>query len=379
LICKFPFLVFFLAAQRPEKTPIENISEGKMKILVIGAGVLGSLYAARLQIAGNEVTLLGRGQRLAELRQHGIVLEEYGSGQQVATPVTVIDKLNPEDAYELALVLVRKNQLDEVLEMLAINPCIPSILFMFNNAAGPGEMIRAVGRERVLLGFPGGGGMRQGHVVHYLQSPRSAQPTTIGELEGGQTKRLMTIAATFEAAGLPVVICEAMDAWLKTHVALISPLANAIYAAGGDRLRLARSRDALVLLVRSIREGLRVLEALGVPITPGRYRVLAWLPEPLLVGILQRSVTSERFEVAAVRHAMAARDELEHLAGEFRFLARVVSASTPSMDYLAAFINPQNPPMPEGKSDLALEWGGLWRLLAVVAVIVGIIGWLRRK
>ena len=350
-----------------------------MKILVIGAGVLGSLYAARLQAAGNEVTVLARGQRLAELRQHGIVLEEYGRGQRAATPVQVTDRLDPEDSYELALVLVRKNQLEGVLAGLEKTPGIPSILFMSNNAAGPGEMIRAVGRERVLLGFPGGGGMRQKHVVRYLQSGRRAQPTTIGELDGGRSERLLRIAAVFEAAGLPVAICENMDAWLKTHVAIISPLANAIYAAGGDRLRLARSRDALVLLVRSIRESLRVLEALGVPITPARYRLLAWLPEPLLVWVLQRAVTSERFELGAVRHAVAARDELEHLAGEFSFLARVVSASTPSMDYLAAFINPKNPPMPEGKSDLPLEWASLWRMLAVIAVVVGVVGWVRRK
>ncbi len=40
-----------------------------MKILFYGAGVLGSLYAARLQESGQEVSILARGQRLA---QHGL-------------------------------------------------------------------------------------------------------------------------------------------------------------------------------------------------------------------------------------------------------------------------------------------------------------------
>jgi hypothetical protein len=35
-----------------------------------------------------------------------------------------------------------------------------------------------------------------------------------------------------------------MDAWLKTHEAWISPLANAIYAAGGDTHALDRGRNA---------------------------------------------------------------------------------------------------------------------------------------
>jgi 2-dehydropantoate 2-reductase len=350
-----------------------------MKILVYGAGVLGSLYAARLQDAGNEVNILARGQRLLDIRQHGIVLEEFGTRTLTATPVHAIDRLAPDSAYDLALVLVRKNQLDDVLVALEANHAIPTILFMFNNAAGPGEMIRAVGRARVLLGFPGGGGTRRGHVVTYLQSGRQAQPTTIGELEGGPSVRLVSIASTLEAAGFPVDLCDNMDAWQKTHVALVSPMANAIYAACGDGRRLAHTRDALVLMVRAMREGLRVLHGMGVPITPARYRVLEWLPEPLLVGVLQRSVSSQRFDLAAVRHAVMARDEMEHLAGEFHFLARVVGASTPSIDYLAAFINPDNPPMPAGKSDLGLEWGSVWRGLTFLAVLAVAAAWLRRR
>jgi 2-dehydropantoate 2-reductase len=350
-----------------------------MRILVYGAGVLGSLYAARLQAAGNEVTVLARGQRLADIRQHGIILEEFGTGRQLSAPVRVIERLNPEDDFDLALVLVRKNQLNTVLPALAHNPCIPDMLFMLNNAAGPAEMIRAVGRERVLLGFPGGGGMRQGGVVRFLQSGRSGQPTTIGELGGGVSERLLRIAQVFEDAGLPVEISTNMDAWLKTHAAIISPLANAIYAAGGDRLRLARTRDALALMVRAMREGLRVLHALGIPITPRRYRLLEWVPEPALVAFLQRAVTSERFDLAAVQHALAARDELEHIAGELRFLARVVGASTPALDYLASFINPAHPPMPDGQSDLPLEWVSLWRGLALLALVGVVIGWLRRR
>lgn len=48
-----------------------------------------------------------------------------------------------------------------------------------------------------------------------------------------------------------------MDAWLKTHVAEISPTAIAQYVAGLDPGRLARTRDALVLMLRAIREGYR--------------------------------------------------------------------------------------------------------------------------
>ncbi len=46
-----------------------------MDILVYGAGVIGSVYAARLQQAGYNVSLLARGQRAVSLRTHGIQLK----------------------------------------------------------------------------------------------------------------------------------------------------------------------------------------------------------------------------------------------------------------------------------------------------------------
>ena len=59
-----------------------------------------------------------------------------------------------------------------------------------------------------------------------------------------------------------------MDAWLKTHVALLMPsLAQAMRAAGRDNVRMAHTRDA-VLAIRAIREGFHVLRALGYPIVP---------------------------------------------------------------------------------------------------------------
>lgn len=44
------------------------------KILVYGAGPLGSVFASKLKQGGNDVSILARGTRLGELREHGIVL-----------------------------------------------------------------------------------------------------------------------------------------------------------------------------------------------------------------------------------------------------------------------------------------------------------------
>ncbi|NRZ44230.1 ketopantoate reductase [Clostridium beijerinckii] len=48
-----------------------------MKILVYGAGVLGSYLAHVLIRGGNDVTLLARNERFKELKNNGLVIRHY--------------------------------------------------------------------------------------------------------------------------------------------------------------------------------------------------------------------------------------------------------------------------------------------------------------
>ena len=361
-------------AAAPELSPDQPIR----RVLVYGAGVLGSLYAGKLHQAGYNVTMLARGQRLAELREQGLLLVEDDRDNVEQMPVQVTDRLDPEDTYDLVLVVVRKNQIPSVLPSLAANQHTPNVLFLVNNAEGPGPLIQALGRERVLLGFPGAGGQRVDGVVRYRLAS-SVQPTTIGELDGRQSDRLGHITRAFHDAGLPVAVSDNMDAWLKTHVALVSPIANALYMAGGSNYRLANTRDGLVLLVRAVKEGLQVLRSLNIPITPAKYRVLAWLPEPLLVAVLHKSLATPRAELVLARHANAARDEMLTLADEFRALAKQSGVSTPAIDALHCYLDPVNPPVPEGQSSLKLVWGPMIAMTGALVSAGALAGWLLWK
>ena len=104
----------------------------------------------------------------------------------------------------------------------------------------------------------------------------------------------LPIAAALQGAGFPVWVCPNMDAWLKTHVAEISSTANALHMAGGDIGQLKRNREALVLMIRAIREGYRVLSALSVPVTPSIHKIIRWIPQPLLLMIIRRKLRTSR-------------------------------------------------------------------------------------
>jgi ketopantoate reductase len=349
------------------------------KILVYGAGPLGSLFAARLQQGGNDVSILSRGQRLSDLRQHGIVLVDVQTQEQTVTRVNVVEELAPDDAYDLVLVIMRKNHALQILPVLAANQHTPNVLFLMNNAAGPGALVEALGPERVLIGFPNSAGYHQGHAVHYLSGTDDDKAyVPFGEPDGRVTARTLQVARVLESApGFGAEVRTDMDAWLKYHVALLFPsLAPALHAAGRDNYRLARTRDLVVLALRAIREGFCVLRALDLPVTPSKLKIIEWLPEPLLVLLAGRLLSNPLMETALVKHAEAARSEVEHLIGEFMALARTTSVPTPTIDRMLRYYEPDAPPVPEGSAEIPLQWGGMVAALGALAGGLALVGWL---
>ncbi|MGD8397403.1 MAG: 2-dehydropantoate 2-reductase N-terminal domain-containing protein [Anaerolineae bacterium] len=352
------------------------------KILVYGAGPLGSLFAARLQQGGNAVSLLARGERLAQVREHGVVLHDTITDEREVTRVRVVEALAPDDAYDLVLVIMRKNHALEILPVLAANQRTPNVLFLMNNAGGPGALVDALGKDRVLIGFPGSAGYREGHVVYVLTGTEGDEADVLlGEVDGLVTARTRRVARVLASApGLGAEIRTDMDAWLKYHVALLFPsLAPALRAAGRDNYRLARTRDLVVLALRAMREGFRVLQALGLPVTPSYLRIIQWLPEPLLVPLAQRLLRDPRMETALVKHAKAAQSEVEYLIGEFVALARTTAVATPTIDRLAQYMEAPVPAVPDGSREIPLRWGRMLLALgAVMGVVAGAVLLLKR-
>jgi 2-dehydropantoate 2-reductase len=59
-----------------------------MRILINGAGVIGSVYGARLGQAGHEVVFLARADRVEQLRLRGLQLEDVATGARITMQVT---------------------------------------------------------------------------------------------------------------------------------------------------------------------------------------------------------------------------------------------------------------------------------------------------
>jgi len=242
-----------------------------VRILVIGAGVIGSVYAGKLIVAGHEVVLLARGRRLADLQASGLILEEAQSGQRTALPVTAVVTLDPTDRYDLVLVPVRAEQLTSTLPLLSSMRDGSDVLFFGNTAGGQAQLVEALG-SRVLFGFPAAGGTRDGSVVRYVLIDQ--QQTMLGEPNGAVTSRVRHLKAMLEDAGFRTTITTDMDGWLLGHAAFVVPIAFALYRVDTDASRLAADRDTLRLMVRATRQAFQALRASGNAEIPANLRLL---------------------------------------------------------------------------------------------------------
>ena len=285
---------------------------------------------------GNEVSLLARGSRLDFLRQNGILLEHATSGEKKTIPIDVVDILEPQDAYDLVIVVMGRHQVSGVLPVLGANYSTPNVLFMGNNASGADEYNQALGKERVLMGFYMAGGTIKDGVVWYADDVKGRRrKIPIGETDGKTSQRVEQIAEVFQNSGVPVEISQNIDAWLKTHAAMVMPIAGALCMADGNLKALPQNDAALRCLASAWREVLQALNAAHVPILPASAKIYTWIPEGIIVNVVRRALRNPAMAIG-LAHADNARPEMRCLAGELIRLARSVGVATPALEKLQA-------------------------------------------
>jgi 2-dehydropantoate 2-reductase len=306
-------------------------------MLVIGAGVNGSICAACLHNAGFDVTILARGKRYEELKQQGIVIDDPFKKERSVTSVPVIAALAPGDIYDYVLVVVRKNQVPELLPVLERNRS-PNIIFMVNNPSGPDIYTDALGKERVMLGFVFGAGRREGGVIHGFNAatgPKNANP--FGELDGQVTSRLTRLVDIFNRAGLSAKVSTEMTDYLARHAAFVAPLAHLLILHHCDNYAMARASADLALLVEALRETFQVLEATGVAVTHDRMTgIIRCTPRFILVLVMRVALATRFAEVGAAWHCMQAPDEMQQLGAELMERVEKSGLSAPALHKLFA-------------------------------------------
>ena len=305
----------------------------RARILIIGAGVNGSVVAVNMRNAGMEVTVLARGKRFGELQSEGIVIENPFNHKRSATHVPVIDTLNPQDRYDFVLVVVRKNQALELLPLLARNQS-PNIVFMGNNLLGPDEFIKALSRVRVMMGAVYAAGKREGDVIRAMVIKSVSAP--FGEIDGTFTSRLKQLLGVFKQAGFKAEATSQIVDVQTTHAVGVALIASPAMKHGGDIRALARSKDDLKLFVAGRREAHNLLHALGRLVLPRSEAALAKVPAFLQAAGMRILLNSKFGEVGLAYHLSQAPDEMQQLIMEFRTLVDQAGLPVPAIRKILA-------------------------------------------
>jgi 2-dehydropantoate 2-reductase len=290
-----------------------------MRVLIVGAGVVGTVYGAHLGAAGHEVQVLSHPPRTDEIGLAGLDAHDVLDGSTTHADVSVLADAAGA-AADVVLVAVRGDQLRAACARLTGLSGSPAVVFFGNNPGGRQEIGDVPGA--VMLGFPGIGGVLSGGTADYVRI--KPQPTA---LQADGDPRLTEFARTLAGRGFAVQRVADMNGWLVYHAAFVACITAALYRCRTDAGRLAADRATLRLMCTAVTEAFGALREAGVGGLP---RNLATLHHPLLkpvaIGYWARTMRSRLGELYFAAHCRHAEAEMRALGDRVLALANAPGA-----------------------------------------------------
>jgi 2-dehydropantoate 2-reductase len=283
-----------------------------VRIGIIGAGALGSVIGGSLAEADNDVLLVNRNRAHVDaINRDGLTIRTDGKDRAVAIRAAIPAEVG--EPADLVIVLVKSfHTAEAVREAIGLVDPNTTVLSLQNGLGHEDILIGLVGRDRVIAGktYIGGVMFGPGHVIAGVDG----KETIIGELDGRISPRIERIAATFEAAGMKLVVSRnIMGAmWDKLLVNIATGALSGItrLAYGG----LYAVPELEVAAMAAVAEAIAVAKASGIALETAHPRD-AWvkagsgLPPEFKASMLQSlekgSVTEVDFINGAVVRAGA--------------------------------------------------------------------------
>lgn len=236
-----------------------------MRIAVVGAGSMGMIIGALLTRGGEDVVLVDVNEpHVAALNERGAKIVGH---MEETIPVRAITPPQMEGVYDLVIYLVKtvydEQALPQVLPFLSAE----SVLITLQNGVPEEKVAAAVGRERTLGGAIGWGATLLEPGVSELTSEREAMTYDIGELDGSETQRVLSVKALLDKAGEATVTANLAGVrWTKLLANVsFSGLSAALNCTYGEVLD---DEKAIVAAGSIIVETILTARALGVVMEP---------------------------------------------------------------------------------------------------------------
>ena len=285
-----------------------------MRILIYGAGVIGSLYAALFAEAGYDTSIYARGKRLEFLKKNGLL---YKKKQNIRrAEATILGELSDNDAYDFILLTVRENQLYEALAELKNNKS-NIIVTMVNSLDSYKKWEDIVGKGRILPAFPGAGGsINNDGILDAALTPRMIQPTTFAEISGNKSEKTKQFSKILRHAHIPYQKVVDMHMWQLCHLAMVVPIADAYYEADCPE-RAGRDWKIMKKTAERLKRNFIFLRKQDGKLSPWKMNIFCFLPLQILMVTLVATFRSRFGDKFMYQHAMKAPDEMKELHKQF--------------------------------------------------------------
>ncbi len=307
------------------------------RVLVVGAGALGSVFGAFLRRAGDEVTLLGRPAHLEAIAAHGLRVDGLWGEHRIGGLRLATDWPRDDGRYDAVLVTVKSFDTVSVASQVGARLAADGVVLSLQNGLGNVEALAdATGPDRVLGGrvIFGATLLAPGHVRVTVY----AEPVLIGTVRHGEAAlehRAAAWAAHVADAGIPCEYCADVLAalWGKVlYNAALNPLGALLGVHYGALPEHAHTR---AIMDAVIGEAFAVAQAEGISLpwtTAAAYREVFYARlVPSTAGhrssMLQDLERGRRTEVDAINGAVWQRALSRGMVAPFNeLLTRLVHA-----------------------------------------------------
>ncbi len=181
-----------------------------MKIAIVGAGAMGSIYAGLFTEVGHDVWAVDVWREHVDAINRDGLRVEGASGDRVVTDIRATTNVAEAGECDLYVLATKAAGVGSAAAGIADLMGPESIVLTIQNGLGAGERIaRFMSTERVLLGVADGFGASMrgpGHVHH-----NAMNLIRLGEMNGGLTKRLERITRVWQDAGFSAQAFEDID------------------------------------------------------------------------------------------------------------------------------------------------------------------------
>lgn len=295
-----------------------------MRILIIGAGVLGSNLAHSIKKC-NDVTILARNKTYENLKNNGLIIK-HKLGNKTVDHFNVIDKLDENDIYDVIFVVSRFSSLDSIVKIIEKNKS-KNIVFVGNNMNA--EKYMNIKAKNILFAFFMAAGKKYDGYINSI----CLNKIEIGRTDGKDISNEF-IKSIFKETKIKVTIENKMNDYLKTHACAVLPLVFASYKVDGNLKLLKKDKEYSLLIMDAIIEGYDVLKKLGYEILPkGEYENCVNKKEKC--AFIYRFMFSNFIGKMCISdHAMSAREEFILLDNEFEKLKKKSKLETKVYDKL---------------------------------------------